>query len=769
MQSPSQSRHRSNVRVIGVVQGVGFRPFVHRLATELHLDGWVLNDPAGVTIEVEGPHAVLLDFLARLSREKPRAAVLYAIDTRWLAPVGMRGFEIRASAPEGPQRAWLLPDLGICDDCARELLDPGDRRFGYAFLNCTNCGPRYTILESLPYDRARTSMKGFAMCPACRAEYEDPLDRRFHAQPTACATCGPRLRAIGATATGARTECWDADALGRAVEWIDAGRIVAVKGLGGYHILVDACDQQALLRLRARKGRPVKPFAVMVPSVDAARRWVDVQPFVAALLRSPQAPIVLADRTPLGWSEPAGAVAPGCPQLGVFLPYTPLHRMLAERLGRPVVATSGNPTDEPTLHDDDAALRDLARICDGFLVHDRPILRQADDSVVQVITRPEIRTQSLRRARGYAPLPLLAPYELPPALGSGPHMNVTFALSRGREIVLSPHLGEMEALEGRQAYRRTLDDFLRLLDVRPSWIAHDAHPDYFTTLLAEELSSEWGVPRHAVLHHHAHLASAALEHEVEGICTALTWDGTGLGEDGTVWGGEVLRGTAAASRRVGSIVPFALAGGESAVHQIWRTALSLLHVAFEGEPPCEALVVDGLRGDLRHGVTQMLRSPRLCVTTTSMGRLFDGVAALLGLCTENTHQAQGPQMVQWAAGHRELAWPVKLTESDGLVRLDWRPVVREIVQARKRGVTVEVLAASFHAWLAEGALALVDAVGEGPVLLTGGVFCNRRLTEEVLVRAAAQGLDVRAHAQLPPTDGAIAAGQIWTIASRDRG
>jgi len=757
------ARERMQVRVVGVVQGVGFRPFVHRLATDLDLAGWIRNDPAGVTIEVEGDPTELGSFLARLQDDAPRAAVLYAVDTRLLAPAGHTEFRIVASEAGGPTRAWLLPDLGMCEDCERELRDPDDRRHGYPFLNCTNCGPRYTILEDLPYDRAKTSMKDFVMCPRCRAEYEDTTDRRFHAQPTACAACGPRLQAIDGDGDG--DEMTGPEALARAVGWLSDGRIVGVKGLGGYHIVVDAGDEAALRRLRARKRRPAKPFAVMVGDLDAARRWVEVPDFVASALRSPQAPIVLSPRTARGWSEPAPSVAPDCPQLGVFLPYTPVHRVLLDAFGRPVVATSGNPSDQPTIHDDREALESLRGICDAFLVHDRPILRQADDSVLQVVTRPTPRPQLLRRARGFAPLPVLAPRVLPALVGLGGHMNVTFAVARDREVVLAPHLGEMESAEGRAAYRRTLDDLLRLLDVAPEGVVHDLHPDYFTTHLAEELSERWGVARTAVQHHHAHLAAAALEHEIDGEVVALTWDGTGDGGDGTVWGGELLHGTPARSERVGSIVPFGLVGGERSVRQTWRTALSLAHVAFDGDPPPLFGDVDpNLVANLR----RLLARGDAAVTTTSMGRLFDGVSALLGLCTQNTHQAQGPQMLEWASWRatRPADLSMPLIEFDGLVRIDWRPAVRTIVERTVEGtLEAEDAAAGFHAALVEAALSQLAPWRERPVLLTGGVFCNRRLSESLLTRGAERGLDLRAHAQLPPTDGGLAAGQVWAAAT----
>ena len=748
------------VLVVGVVQGVGFRPFVHRLATSLDLTGWIRNDPAGVTIEIEGRPDRLRDFLARLHDERPRAAVLHAVDTRVLAPVGHESFGIVKSESGGPTRAWLLPDLGLCEDCERELRDPADRRHGYPFLNCTNCGPRYTILEALPYDRAKTTMKGFAMCEACRAEYEDPQDRRFHAQPTACPACGPRPEAIDAEGSVVGET-----ALARTVAWLREGRVVAVKGLGGYHIVADAANEEALRRLRERKRRPVKPLAVMVPDLQAARRWVEVPDFVAALLASPQAPIVLAPRTGAGWSEPAPSVAPDCPQLGVFLPYTPLHRLLLDAFGAPLVATSGNASDQPTIHEDDVARASLAPIVDGFLVHDRPILRQADDSVVQVLQRPTERPQLLRRARGYAPLPLLAPRELPAVIGLGGHMNVTFAVARGREVVLSPHLGEMDSLDGREAYRRTLDDTLRLLDVRPRAIVHDLHPDYYTTMLAEQLELEWGVPRHAVQHHHAHLAAAALEHELDGEVAALTWDGTGDGGDGTVWGGELLAGTPATSERVGSIVPFGLVGGERSVRQTWRTAIALMHAAGVDDPPAISGADPAMVGSL--GV--VLDKGDAVTTTTSLGRVFDGVSALLGLCAENTHQAQAPQMLEWAAwrASEAMALPMPVVEHDGLRCIDWRPAVRTLAGTVREGrVDVAAAAAGFHAALVEAAFELLAPWRDRPVLLSGGVFCNRRLTETMLERAVELDFDLRAHSMLPPTDGALAAGQVWAYATR---
>lgn len=766
------ARERLQLRAIGVVQGVGFRPFVHRLAHALDLAGFVRNDLDGVWIEVEGSHAALLEFLARMPREKPRAAILYSLDPRWLPATGAEGFEIRPSRVGGSEaRAWLLPDLSICADCTQELLDPADRRHRYPFLNCTHCGPRYTILESLPYDRARTSMQHFELCPSCRNEYEDPQNRRFHAQPTACARCGPRLRFVGVD--GVVAEEGDA-ALRRAEALLRDGRILALKGLGGYHVLVDATDEPAVARLRARKGRPTKALAVLVRDVCTARRWVEIPAAAAALLEGAAGPIVLLRRTKAGQGEIAPSVAPGCDALGVFLPTTPLHRLLVEDLeARPLVCTSGNPSDQPTICDDDEALAALSPIVDGFLVHDRPILRAVDDSVVQWLERPRPRPQLLRRARGYAPLPLLAPHPLPPALALGGHMNVTVAVARDREIVLSPHLGEMESTGARESLERSVRDLLGLLDVQPVWIAHDLHPDYFTTALAAELAAEWDIARHPVQHHHAHFAAALLERESEGPALGVIFDGTGYGPDGTVWGGELLQGTAARSERIGSLQPFVLVGGEAAVREPWRCALALLDAAFEGQVPEDLPCTTAAPESTVDAVRQLLRSQRATVRTTSAGRLFDGFAALLGLCFRNTHQAEAPQCLEWAARAAKTpaeSLPFAIRSDEGFSSLDWRPAVRAAVERWRQGEDAGSLAAAFHRGLAAGVLEWVQSVAPAEeVFLGGGVFCNRLLTETLLVAAREQGERWCVPTQLPPTDGALAAGQLWSVAVRERG
>lgn len=766
------TRERLQLRVVGLVQGVGFRPFVHRLAGELELAGWIRNDDDGVTIEVEGDAASLPRFVDRLSADRPPASLLYAVDRRFVPVEGASSFEILPSESRGEPRAWILPDLATCPDCRDDVLDPANRRHRYPFTNCTHCGPRFTIVEDLPYDRARTTMRAFPLCEACAAEYGDAEDRRFHAQPNACAACGPRLsfRAAGA----AETEAEGDDALRAAAAVVRGGRILALKGLGGYHLVVDARSEAAVAELRRRKRRPFKPLAVMMPDEETLRRHVEVPPYAESLLASSQAPIVLLPRRAEAGAGAAAAagdaiapsVAPGSPSLGVFLPYTPLHLLLLAELGFPVVATSGNASDQPTIHREDVAARELAVVADAFLDHDRPIARQADDSVFQLLLRPRPRPQALRRARGYAPLPVLAPRELPPIVALGGQKNAVFAISRGREVILSQHLGDLEEWDVRAAYRRTLDEFTRLFGVAPRIVAHDLHPDYFTTSLAEELAREGGLRAVAVQHHHAHLAACLLESGHSGRALGVTWDGTGFGTDHTVWGGEFLLGDARGYERVATFHPFRLPGGEAAVRETWRTALALLEEAYEGDAPGglppAAAAGEAATETVRRMIARGVNAP----VTTSVGRLCDGVAALLGISMENTHQAQSPQLLEaaaWRHGPDAAPLPLPLADGDPL-RLDWRPAVRALVDGMRAGVPATRLAASFHHALVEGAIAVARRVGEPAVALTGGVFCNRYLGEALLTRLEAEGHTTLSHSLLPPTDGSLAAGQLWAAA-----
>lgn len=785
----SNRRERVQIAIVGVVQGVGFRPFVFRLAQELGLDGWVRNDERGVTVEVEGPSAALGTFAERLASEKPSPAILYAVEQRFLKPAGYRGFEIRHSESQGRPEVWVLPDLATCPACRREVLDPEDRRCGYPFTNCTHCGPRFTIIEGLPYDRPRTSMKDFPMCGDCRREYSDPRDRRFHAQPNACPRCGPRLE-LRDTAGAVLAE--GPEALERAVRAVSSGKILALKGLGGYHLAADAGNQEAVSLLRQRKRRPYKPFAVMYPSMAALREHVEVPPWAEPLLLSPQAPILLLPRRAGSLGAIASSVAPDAPALGVFLPYTPLHVLLLEGLARPIVATSGNLSDEPIQHDNNEALRGLAGLCDLFLMHNRPIVRPADDSVLHVLRRPRVKPQMLRRSRGYAPLPVLMTNDLPPLLAMGGHLNGAFALSRGREIVLSQYLGDMDSYESRLNYENTLEDFLRLYEIRPRAIAHDLHPDYYTTRLAQSLGKTWRVPLIAVQHHHSHLSAVMAENQIEEETLGLTWDGTGYGPDHTVWGGEFLLGDARQFRRVASLRTFRLPGGERAIKEPWRVALSLLTETFGEDLPTDLPLFGSVQETHLSGVRQMMRAGINSPATSSMGRLFDGVSAILGLSLRNTHQAQSAQLLEYAAWRAAGAAALPkgifvegedststsenpLRKSPGLkdaaengpnpLRLDWRPWIASLVEGFRAGVPVDDLAAAFHLAVANAGLTCARQIACPRVALAGGVFCNRRLTEHLMEILEMAGFTVCIHTQLPPTDGSLAVGQLCSAAA----
>lgn len=759
--SKNDSQERLQMRILGVVQGVGFRPFVYRLATELALKGWVRNDGQGVTIEVEGPQPRLIEFLRRVPLERPAPSYIYALDHRFLAPIGYDQFEIVKSESQGNVLVWVLPDLATCRECRRELLNPSDRRHRYPFINCTHCGTRFTIIEQLPYDRPFTSMKTFTMCDKCRREYEDPMDRRFHAQPNACAACGPQLE-YQAVDGGIKSS--GEQALQDAEKAIRDGKILAVKGIGGYHLILDARNEEGVAELRKRKRRQNKAFAVMYPELESLERHVLVPDFARGFLTCTQAPILILQRTPEGWSEIAPSVAPRSPYLGVFLPYTPLHLLLLNDLQFPVIATSGNLSDDPIQYADAEARAVLGGLCDGFLTHNRPIAHHADDSVLQILARPEVKPQMLRRARGYTPLPILAPRPLPPLLALGGHLNATFAMSRNHEIIVSQHLGDLEGFESRVVFEQTVRDFQKLYDLRPEAVVHDLHPDYYTTRLASQL----GLTAIAVQHHHAHLAACMLENQIEGPVLGLTWDGTGYGPDKTVWGGEFLLGDPRNFQRVASLHPFLLPAGEKGIKETWRTALSLLHEAFGKELPRDLPLFETIPEKSVDMTLQVLTKRILSPVTTSMGRLFDGVSAILGVSLYNTHQAESAQLLEYAAWRHNAepeALPVPLIQED-ILRLDWRELVRALVERKRMGTPVEALAAAFHRSLAEAAILITNKLEETRIVMSGGVFCNRYLTEALLSLYSSKGVSAYVHSQLPPTDGSLCVGQLWVAAHK---
>ncbi|MEV0148792.1 carbamoyltransferase HypF [Nonomuraea sp. NPDC050733] len=752
-------RVRSLIRVEGIVQGVGFRPFVHGLASRYGLAGLVGNDGGGVFIEAEGPPTAVAALVEAVRERAPALAVVERVSVTPVPPTGAGGFRIVPSVagdPGAPGRALVPPDVATCDDCLAELFDPADRRFRYPFVNCTACGPRFTIITAVPYDRAVTTMAGFALCAACAREYHDPADRRFHAQPTCCPACGPRLalRAPDGTAL-------PGDPLTRAAALVADGAVLAVKGLGGYHLAVDAADEAAVARLRARKRRPDKAFAVMAADLSAARELCEAGEAAAALLTGPRRPIVLLPRRP--GAPVAPSVAPDGPDLGVLLPYTPLHHLLCRELARPYVLTSGNLADEPIAHDDGDALRRLGGVADAFLCHDRPIHAPADDSVLRVFRGAPA---PVRRSRGYAPEPLTLPWPFRrPVLACGAEQKSTFCLGRGRHAVLSQHLGDLESHLALRAFTDEVVRFRRLLGVDPEVVAHDLHPDYLSTRYAQDLD---GVETVAVQHHHAHIASCLADNGEAGPVVGVAFDGTGYGPDGTVWGGELLVASLAAYERAGHLEPVPLPGGVTAIRQPWRMAAACLGAA--GEPP------DGLavaRRNARHwpAVSALAASGGPAAPlTSSAGRLFDAVAALLGVRDTVTYEGQAAiGLEQRADPDVRDGYPVAVTGTAPVV-IRSTDLVRAVAGDLRRGVPAGVIAARFHHGLAGAVVTAVGVVagatGIGTVALSGGVFANGLLLGGVADGLRARGFRVLTHRRVPCNDGGISLGQAVVAAAR---
>ena len=785
---------RLRVRVTGLVQGVGFRPHVHRLATALGLAGHVGNDTEGVFAEVEGPAAALDEFLSRLVAQAPAAARIDGLDSAPVPATGRPGFAIVESRGRAGARTFVSPDLATCDDCLAELFDPADRRARYPFINCTNCGPRFTITLRLPYDRPHTTMRGFALCDDCAAEYDDPTDRRFHAQPVACARCGPRLWFEGpgdSTGRVATVEGTDA-ALTAAQAALARGEIVAIKGLGGYHLACDARSDAAVERLRVRKQRLEKPFAVMVRDVAVADTLAELGGAERRLLASVQRPIVLVHRRTGAGLSPL--VAPGNPRVGVLLPYTPLHHLLFAPVpgaapGRPappdvLVMTSGNLTDEPICFEDADARRRLGAIADAWLVHDRPIHVPCDDSVLQLDTETG-EELPLRRSRGYAPLPVRLPFAAPPTLAVGGELKNAFCLAAGRDAFMSQHIGDMGSLETWAAFERSHRQIAGLYGIDALVVAADTHPGYQTTRWAEEATRDpgpgpvAGPPALAeVQHHHAHIAAVMAEHGVPSTdrIIGLACDGTGYGDDGTIWGGEILVAAYRAFERAGSLAPVPMPGGDAAVRRPCRVALAHLWAA--GIEWADDLApVEATSADERAVLARQLDSGVGTVATTSMGRLFDAVSSLIGLRHDATYEAQAAMELQWAAEatlgrapESTRTYRFGLTEADGRTLMDPGPVLHALVADRRAGVAPGVMAAGFHVAvacvLADAATCVRGRTGIDTVALSGGVFQNTLLLALARRVLDARGFDVLTHRQVPPNDGGLALGQVVVAAAR---
>lgn len=743
------------IEIHGAVQGVGFRPFVYRLATDMGLAGWIRNDANGVFIEVDADGDTIDRFIDRLRTELPAVASIDRLDLAWGPAAGFTGFAIHHSDGSGAPTAVILPDLATCGDCLHEVLDPGDRRFGYPFTNCTNCGPRFSIIRELPYDRPNTTMSSFTMCPECTAEYADPLDRRFHAQPNACPTCGPRVSfAQGVAGPGQA----GAAAIEAASEMIRGGGIVAVKGLGGYQLLTDATSDDAVGRLRMRKHRPTKPFAVLVADLDRAREIVRVDDAAADLLSGVHAPIVVLDRE--RDARLSSAVAPGNPTVGVMLPTTPIHHLVARLVGVPMIATSGNRSDEPICTDDAEARERLGSIADGFLSNDRPIERHVDDSVVRIVGGvPQI----LRRARGYAPMPVVHDEAIPPLVATGAHLKNTIAVASGGNVFVSQHIGDLETEEASAAFTRVVEDLARMYDVTPAVVAHDLHPDYVSTRYALGSGAPPGTPRVAVQHHHAHLASCLADNDHPGPALGVTWDGTGYGTDGTVWGGEFLLGDAAGFERVAHLRPFRIPGGDAAVREPRRSAAGILHelgkVLRPGDPGLGSFGGDEL-GILATMMDRGINAP----VTTSAGRLFDAVAAMLGLGSTSSFEGEAAIALEHAANGIDAGYELTVEGGPPYV-LDWGPMIDGILRDLGGGTGPGTIAGRFHGALVGGIVEVARRVGHPIVALTGGCFQNRLLTESAVRELRDSGFDVLVHRRVPPNDGGISLGQAVVAAA----
>jgi hydrogenase maturation protein HypF len=770
------TRKGAHIDVTGVVQGVGFRPFVHRLAARHGLNGWVRNEAGEVRIVVEGSPEGIEAFLSGLEAEAPPLARIEGLEIRWAPPEGADGFRIVESLDQPDRRQPISPDVALCTHCQRELEDPSNRRYRYPFITCTDCGPRFTVIEAMPYDRERTSMRAFRQCAACLAEYRDPRDRRYHSETNSCPACGPGVWVEGVAAAdrgdGASGPSGDSYASIRAAAAaLLAGRIVAIRGLGGFHLAVDATNDEAVRRLRRRKTREAKPLAVMVGTVAEARRLGVVGPVEQDLLTSTERPIVLLregpDSEPVPPLSPelAPSVSPGLDTVGVMTAYTPLHHLLLGLVGRPLVMTSGNRSDEPIATANDDARARLGDIADLFLLHDREIVARYDDSVVRPTEQGPI---FLRRARGYAPLPLQLPIPSPrPLVAVGPHLKNTFSLVHGRAAYVSQHIGDLENLETLEHFQDSLATYRRLFRIIPEAVVRDLHPGYLSTRVAQELGL--GEPL-AVQHHHAHVAAVAAEHGVTDRVIGIAYDGTGYGDDEAVWGAEILVADLTSYQRVCQLRYVPLPGGDLAARQPWRVAMGYLSLepgaedafrgAFAGIPEPELQVA-------RRQIDRKLNAPR----ASSMGRLFDAAAAVLGTRHRCQYEGQAAMELESLAGARagvDLPFPVR-EESEGGWLLDPLPLLVALGEGRAAGGDVAELAAGFHDAVGNATIDVVhrvaEATGIGQVALGGGVFQNARLLQRIASGLSEAGLRVLVPRALSPNDGSISFGQAAVAAA----
>jgi hydrogenase maturation protein HypF len=739
------------IHITGIVQGVGFRPFVYNLALRHDLGGWVRNTSEGVDIQVEGTHEQLDAFIAALSAEAPPLSHIDTFTVTDCPPEGFTVFEIRNSHRIEGAFQPISPDVALCADCQRELLTPTDQRYRYPFINCTNCGPRFTIIKDIPYDRPQTTMAEFELCPVCAAEYHDPANRRFHAQPVACAECGPQVW------LEYDSQRFDKDdAIQQAISLLRAGKILALRGLGGFHLACDATNAAAVAELRRRKQRPDKPFAVMMRDMAQIERYCVVSAEEATLLTAPAAPIVLLHQT-TGQSL-ANEVAPKQVTLGVMLPYTPLHRLLFDADMPPLVMTSGNRSGEPIVTTNDAAQEKLADIADAFLFHNRDIYIRTDDSVVRVwngVTLP------MRRSRGYVPFPVTLPYAMPSVLAVGGEMKNTFCLTRENRALLSHHIGTLDNYATVQSLEQGITHFETMFRVTPTLIVHDLHPDYASTRYAVDRAEHDTLPRIAVQHHHAHIAACMAEHQLSGErpVIGVCFDGTGYGTDGTIWGGEFLLADYHGFERLAHLKPMPLPGGDASTRKPARIALAALMTSgltlAEDLPPAGSLSAEETR-IVQQQIERGINTP----LTSSVGRLFDAVSALLGVCQVATYEGQAAiELEAVADAHEDGVYPI----DDTAAGLDPAPLITQLVNDWREGVSANIIAARFHnsiaAMIVNTVQRLVAETGIREVALTGGVFQNVTLLNKTVPALETANLTVYTHRLVPPNDGGLALGQ----------
>ena len=753
---------RAQIRVSGQVQGVGFRPFVYRLAQELGLTGWVRNDSEGVEIAVEGEHPQVMRLIERLRSDPPVLARVEKV-THDLAQTttGMQGFRIMESRA-GKVLTGIVPDMAICPDCLAELFDPADRRYRHPFINCIHCGPRYTLTARLPYDRANTSMAKFTQCPDCQNEYDNPNTRRFHAQPNACPACGPSLKLLDGKWQPVSTD----DPVAATAERIKAGQVVAVKGVGGFHLVCDARNAASVARLRGGKQREEKPFAVMVLNTPSARHYAQFREQDAALLETGERPIVLLRQSAACVTELSG-IAPGLPSIGLMLPYTPLHFLLFhELLGKPegtdwlrqatphaLVMTSANPGGEPLVKDDDEARQSLSGLADAFLTHNRDILHRCDDSVMKWQGNVPA---FVRRARGYTPRRIVLPFSGPSILACGAYLKNTVCLTRGNEAFVSQHIGDLDHAGTRQMLEETVAYLSDILDVQPQAVAHDLHPDFYSTQFAQTYAAQRSLPLIGVQHHHAHIAALCAEHRITEPVLGLALDGVGLGTDGSAWGGELLQVDGTGCLRLGHLAPLTMPGGDSAAREPWRMAAAVLFDLQRGDEIVRRFPSQA-GADTVHA---MLQRKLNCVATTSMGRLFDAAAGLLGVNEVQGYEGQAAMLLEGLADrHGKVAALALGYVHTARNELDFRPLLASLADCKDQTYG----AALFHATLAEGLCAWVQRAagrsGSAHVALGGGCFLNSMLSNALIESLTAAGLHVLTAQQLPPNDGAISFGQ----------